>query len=72
MEELKTFHSLINDMWQLIKGSLDQTHTDDEWGEFLDKANSITNDPKYANVQDMVIDWILAYEKYLEGHNGKR
>lgn len=70
MDELKTFHSLINDMWQLIKSSVNQTHTEDEWEEFLEQAKCITNDPKYASCQNMVISWILGYEKYLENKDG--
>ena len=68
--ELKVFHSLINDVWKLIKESINIQNTDKDWEEFLSLANSCVNNPMYDPIQNMAIQWILAYEKYLEEKQG--
>lgn len=62
--ELIVIHSFTNDLWKWIKST--DGMTEDRWEEVLEQAKAITNDPKYASIRQMAIEWILAYENHLE------
>lgn len=62
--ELIIIHSFTNDIWKWIKST--DNMTEDRWEEVLEQAKSISNDPKYASIKKMAIEWLLSYENYLE------
>lgn len=70
--ELKTIHSLTNDIWQWIKSSIDMSGTDKEWEIVLEQGQAIANKPEYKSIKEMATGWVLAYVNYLEEKvNGK-
>lgn len=66
MVEQKTFYSLINDIWKLIKANPNPV-TEAEWEKLLEEGKAIDNNPKYANVEPLARHWILDYMTWLEG-----
>lgn len=55
--------NLFKDLWQLVQ----DTQNGFDWEKVDTRMKELTNKPEYRPIQQLVIDWCLAYENYLEG-----
>lgn len=60
------FKGLFRDMWNMVMESKDMDGTEAEWEKLLEDGKKITNDPRYAPVQDLAIAWINNYVSWLD------
>ena len=60
------FKGLFRDMWTMVMESKDMVGTEEEWEKLLEDGKLITNDPRYAPVQDLAMEWILSYVSFME------
>lgn len=54
--------NLFRDLWQLVIDTQDGF----DWDEIDVRMKELTNKPEYRPIQQLVIDWCLAYMNYLE------
>lgn len=54
--------NLFRDLWQLVIDTQDGF----DWDEVDARMKELTNKPQYRPIQQLVIDWCLAYMNYLE------
>ena len=70
MTDVKQAHQLINDFWQLIKNTVNNTVTDSEWERLFEEAGKISN--SYSDLHPLADKLLAAYINYLEvKYNGK-
>lgn len=70
MYDLKMVNSLINEVYQLIKKTINNLETDGDWQALLDEGNRIVN--KFPDLEKLASNLILGYMGFMEKQNEKK
>lgn len=67
MYDLKMVNSLINEVYQLIKKTINNLETDEDWQALIDEGNRIVN--KFPELEKLASNLILGYMGFMEKQN---
>lgn len=64
MHDLKEVNSLVNDVYQLIKKTINNTNTENDWQALLDEGNRIAL--SHPDLQKLAVNLVLGYVNFME------
>ena len=64
MTDLKQVHQLITDLWQLMKTTINNKESDEEWEHVLAEAGRISN--SYTDLKPLQDKLLIGYIHYME------
>ena len=64
MTDLKQVHQLVTDLWQLMKTTINNEESDEEWKHILAEAGRISN--SYPDLKPLQDKLLIGYIHYME------